>query len=202
MQPDVMAPTIAVWPERPSDGIRVIDHALPDPQALRAEALTLPFQSIADGAATFHGIALVPHGPLAALVQQVMPGARPTLSLFRQSPAGQPEPHYVHCDRSMGDWSAILYLTPDPPADDGTVFWQRQDTAARGNDATTIEEYASDGASWFHADLWEPWYRVPAAFNRLVIFPSRLFHSRAIAENYGIGSDARLIHVCFGGDPL
>lgn len=179
-------------------GVRVIDDAVPDPVALRSHALAQAFQTLSDGAATFHGMAVVTDSPVAALVAQILPGARTTLALFRQSPRDQPEPHFIHCDRSMGDWTAVLYLTPDPPAADGTTFWEDRETGARADDAPDLQTYAAQGARWFDQARWRPWSRVPARFNRLLVFPAPLFHSRAIAENYGAGASARLIHVCFG----
>jgi len=36
-----------------------------------------------------------------------------------------------------------------------------------------------------------------AKYNRLVVFPSDLYHSRNIFDNYGSAENARLIQVCF-----
>lgn len=176
----------------------IIDDALIDPEAYRTLALASAFRSVSDGAAIFHGIA--PGLPLlGSFIETRYPGFRVHHSFFRRSPAGQVEPHFIHCDRSMGDWSAVLYLTPDPPDGDGTTFWRRTDTGAIGSDSQTVGEYASEGAAWFNDALWAPRYRVPAKFNRLLLFPSRLYHSRAIADNYGAGERARLIQMVFGG---
>lgn len=180
------------------DGVSIIDDALIDPEAYRTLALASAFRSVSDGAAIFHGIA--PGLPLlGSFIETRYPGFRVHHSFFRRSPAGQVEPHFIHCDRSMGDWSAVLYLTPDPPDGDGTTFWRRTDTGAIGSDSQTVGEYASEGAAWFNDALWAPRYRVPAKFNRLLLFPSRLYHSRAIADNYGAGERARLIQMVFGG---
>jgi hypothetical protein len=180
------------------DGVSILDDAMADPLAYRARALAATFRTVSDGAATFHGIA-PGLAELGALIEHRYPGFKVEHSFFRKSPSGQIEPHFIHCDRSMGEWSAVLYLTPNPPAGDGTMFWQRTDTEAIGSDAVHIADYAADAVAWFDMRHWMPRYRVAAKFNRLLLFPSRLYHSRALADNYGDGDEARLIQMVFGG---
>ncbi len=96
--------------------------------------------------------------------------ATSVLSFFRRSPAGQAEPNYIHSDEAMGRFTAIYYMNPEPPQGDGTAFW---------NDAT------------------RPYYLVESKFNRLLLFDSKLRHSRALFDNYGEGDGARLIQVIF-----
>jgi GNAT superfamily N-acetyltransferase len=175
--------------------IVVIDDVLPDPHAYRASALALPYGDIAAGAQVFHGIAPCVN-PLVAdrIAAELMPGARTTLSFFRRSPEGQQEPNFIHSDREMGDWTGILYLNPDPPPCDGTDFWRFLETGAVSGDFD--EEAARDETKWWR------WRHVDAKFNRLLIFQSDYFHSRAIEENYGAGDGARLIQVLFGRKPV
>ncbi len=122
----------------------------------------------------------------------IFPG-KPSLSFFRKSPLGQEEPHFIHTDIDMGDWSAILYLNPEPPEGDGTSFWMHKRTAAI--QSFIPHERSEDGKS---AINWERIQHVQAKFNRLVLFPSSFFHSRAIPENWGEGDEARLTQVTFG----
>ena len=165
--------------------IDTFDDVLVDPQAYRASTLRLPFQSIELSCITFHGIALpYDHSFRKWLESQ---GLTPSLSFVRKSPAGQLEPHFVHSDADMGDWTAILYLN-DPPMDgDGTSFWQSPTGAIRGA-----------GVPPFERDAWQAWQHVTARFNRCVVFDSTLYHSRAMPQNYGDGDTARLIQVAFG----
>jgi len=170
--------------------IRVHDGLVPDPQAYRQAALALPFQSITFGPVVFHGIAPCADLTVPQWLAATYPDLDVVLSFFRQSPAGQVEPNDIHTDVDMGDMTLILYLNPDPPAGDGTTFWRR-----RTDGAIAATEVVMGEAG--RREDFEPWQTVPAAFNRGVVFDAPYFHSRAIAENYGQGEDARLIQVLF-----
>ena len=178
-------------------GYRVFDDFLPDPEAWRAAALALEYKTLTFGDETHHGIAIPESGEVPLRIMERFPGAVATLSFFRKSPEGQEEPLYIHTDVGMGEWSAILYLNPDPPAGDGTVFWEHLATGAR--ESAIVDERAQEGRT---ADGWKPWRTIEARFNRLVVFPSTYFHSRAIFDNWGAGSEARLTQVVFGKGDL
>lgn len=181
----------------------VIDDAIPHPHDYRRYALAQRYRSVPVGPATFHGIAECDDAALPFLLSIRFPDAQPGLTFFRQSPAGQVEPNFIHTDRDMGDWTAILYLSDTPPEGDGTTFWESRATGARASTAQTDEDFRSEWTRWREPALWRPWHTVAARFNRLIVFPAPLFHSRAIAENYGTaGHDARLIQLVFGRGPL
>ena len=178
-------------------GIRVHDDVLPDPLAYRAMALQQRFQAVQDGPVVFQRMAPCANPALMLWIVQRYPQLTPTLTFFRQGARDQPEPHYVHTDASMGEWTGILYLTPHPPEGDGTAFWRSKDTGwIKG---LQVEH---DAAHWFDATKWDRWHLVEAKFNRLVLFQARLYHSRAIRENYGHGDDARLTQNTFGTGAL
>lgn len=184
--------------ETPDPNLLVFDDVLPDPEAYRSLALAQPYQSYTLGLATFHGIAMAPR-TVADLIAQVCPEREPTLSFFRKSPKGQAEPNFIHSDRSMGTWTGLLYLTPDPPEDDGTIFWEHVDSGERFDASETIDDYATSGLRWLATDDWRAWHRVAAKFNRLLLFTAPYYHSRAIFDNFGDGDTARLVNVTFGG---
>lgn len=183
--------------ETPDPNILVFDDVLSDARAYRTMALGLPYQSYTLGLATFHGIAMAPQ-TVSEWIARECPEREPTLSFFRQSPEGQAEPNYIHSDRSMGAWTGLLYLTPDPPDADGTTFWEHE-SGERFDSSETIDAYAMNGLKWLATDQWTPWYRVQAKFNRLVLFTAPYYHSRSIFENFGSGETARLVNVTFGG---
>jgi hypothetical protein len=183
--------------------LRVHDEVIADWHAYTAAVRALPFRSVPVGAALFHGIAPCADPTLPDWIRAHHPHAVPTVSFYRQSPAGQVEPNLIHTDRDMGDWTGIFYLTVDPPPDDGTTFWRDRDTGATASTATTEADFLAEWPTWRDGDRWEPWHTVDAAPNRLVLFPAPLFHSRAIVDNYGTaGTDARLIQVVFGTGTL
>jgi GNAT superfamily N-acetyltransferase len=181
--------------------LRVHDDVLPADYRQFARART--FGSVPIGPVTFHGIAPCADQTLVRWIQDRYPHARPTLTFFRESPAGQHEPNFVHTDRDMGDWTAILYLTDDPAPADGTTFWRHRETGATASTATTEEEFRAEWQQWRDLSLWEPWQTVRAAPCRLLLFPAPCFHSRALFENYGAaGADARLVQLVFGTGSL
>lgn len=187
--------------ETPDPQLLVFDDVLSDAAAYRAMALGLSYQSYTLGLATFHGIAMAPR-TVADLIAQTCPEREPTLSFFRKSPKGQTEPNFIHSDRSMGTWTALLYLTPDAPTEDGTTFWEHVASGERFDTSDTIDTYAQSGLRWLATDDWKPWHWVPAKFNRLLLFPAPYYHSRAIFDNFGAGDTARLVNVTFGGVAL
>lgn len=178
--------------------IAIVDDLLSHPKDYRVWALLSPFEDVASPAGVFHGVA--PVGSTAMTDALVARGLQPTFSAFRLSPAGQHEPNFIHTDRDMGDWTAILYLNPEPPADDGTTFWRHRASGAVESTAETAsDELRTELLEWRRIALWEPWRTVAAKFNRMLVFPSGYFHSRALFDNYGENNeDARLVQITFG----
>ena len=177
----------------------VFDGVLVDPVAYRAAVLAKPFGSVSVGAGVvFHGVQLAEDPTFPTWITSQFPQLTPTLSFFRQSPAGQREPNYVHTDRDMGDWTALLYLNPTPDSGDGTMFWRHRGTGAIGSVTNDGEALLDEQRAWRDLGQWEAMTHIAAKFGRAVLFPADRFHSRAIPENYGTGDDARLIQVVFG----
>jgi len=179
---------------REPHGIVVHDDVLTDPVTYRQQALTQRFRPVRDGMVLFQGIAPCADPTLPLWIVQHYPSVQPTWSFFRQSAQDQVEPHFIHTDVSMGDWTAILYLTPNPPDEDGTGFWRHRETGR----VRSVEISAAEATRWADVTAWDRWHVVSGQFNRLVLFPSALYHARAIPENYGQGNDARLTQVVFG----
>jgi GNAT superfamily N-acetyltransferase len=179
--------------------LTVVDDVLPDVDAYRARALAQPFRDVETSpGVVFHGLADPADDTLVRWLTARWPSLTPTRTFLRRSPAGQGEPNYIHTDRDMGDWTAIAYLTADPPAGDGTTFWRWQATGAIASGATTGEALLGEWVAWRDPAQWTPWHIVPARPNRLILFPAAYFHSRALPDNYGTGDTARVIQVVFG----
>ncbi len=173
--------------------IRVFDDVLVNPEAYRADALAREYRTFDFGDVKFHGIAPADlDSSMCKWLRRQFPWIFPVLTFFRKSPLGQEEPHYIHSDVDMGDWSALLYLNPDPPQGDGTAFWTHKSGAVQSK---IPHERSQEGKT---ADNWTMRELVGGAYNRMVVFPSSYFHSRAIHENWGSGDDARLVQVVFG----
>lgn len=174
--------------------ITVIDNFIPDAEQYREAALKLDYRSYKFDHCTFHGIAVTAlSGRFLGALIEAFPQFKPTLTFFRKSPLGQPEPNYIHTDIDMGKMSAILYLNENPPKEDGTLFWEHSATKTIGSTVPHLRSREGDST-----EGWTLYRRVEAKFNRLLLFPSDYFHSRAIAENWGEGDDARLTQIAFG----
>ena len=91
-------------------------------------------------------------------------------NFVRQSPFMQIEPNFIHTDEMMGDITAILYLNKFHPDNEGTIIYD---------------------------ESHNPMCTVHMKYNRAVVLSSRVPHSRAVLENFGEGSDSRLIQVLF-----
>ncbi len=179
--------------------IQVYNDVLPDPMAYRDEALRQTFGDVRTSPdVVFHGIGTVVPATVPDWLFARHPTLQPTLSFFRQSPLWQQEPNYIHTDRDMGDWTAILYLNPNPPPNDGTAFFRHKPTGSTHSTSSTEAEFLEEWQYWRDPEQWEIWYQVEGAFNRLVLFSAELFHARGLPDNYGTGEDARLIQLIFG----
>jgi Family of unknown function (DUF6445) len=177
----------------------VFDGVLADPVAYRQAALARPFGAVSiNPEVWFHGIQLTEDPTFPAWIQERFPQLTPTLSFFRKSPFQQVEPNYVHTDRDMGDWTAILYLNPQPVEGDGTTFWRHRATGAFSSVTHDTVALLDEQRAWRDLAQWEPVAHVAAKFGRALVFPAERFHSRAIPENYGLDDEARLIQVVFG----
>lgn len=174
--------------------ITIIDDFLPHPYSLLEAAQDREYKTETAEGVTFHGISVAKEDSLVPqMIAARFPGTLPTFSLFRRSPEGQVEPNFIHSDCEMGDWTAILYLNEQPAEGDGTDFWIHN--ASRAIATAIPGELLEEGRT---KEGWTLGSHVEARFNRLLIFPSQLFHSRAIFENYGQGDTARLTQVTFG----
>jgi len=178
--------------------VTVVDDVLDDVASYRTQCLAQPFGDVATAAGVFRGIAPVPDASLTAWLVGRWPQLLPTTTFLRRSPLDQSEPHLVHTDQDMGDWTALYYLTADPPAADGTTFYRSRLTGARRSVAETAEDRGLEAVLWADREAWEPWHTVQARPNRLVLFPAAYYHARAIPANYGTAETARLLQVTFG----
>tara|TARA_R110000751_G_scaffold131513_1_gene233871 strand:- start:38 stop:520 length:483 start_codon:yes stop_codon:yes gene_type:complete len=91
-------------------------------------------------------------------------------NFVRRSPEDQDEPNFIHSDEMMGDLTCLLYLNENPPSNDGTTIYNEDES---------------------------PSAVVSSKLNRMMIFKSKLKHSRNIFENFGRGDESRQVQVIF-----
>lgn len=181
--------------------ILVVDDVFSEPQRVLEHAVTREFGTVEgpDGL-PYKGISLdVPGwiaGPLYTALNELLGPIEPTYLFLRVSPAGSRAPQWVHADSKLGDATAVVYLTPSPPAGAGTAIVRH----VGGLEAhpETPEEYAvwnrdhSDPSKWIVRDF------VPMKFNRMVLLPGYPLHAAYPAEGFGDGPwNARLVLVTF-----
>ena len=150
----------------------IIDGVIKNPETYVYDILNNDFVDIHDGYHTFKNIQPRDHDDefARAALEVAGPNYSVAWNFVRRSPHGQEEPNFVHTDEMMGDLTAILYLNYAAPEDDGTTLYD---------------------------DNGKPSVVFYSAFNRMIIFESKLPHSRNILENFGEGKNARLIQVVF-----
>lgn len=150
----------------------VIDGVISKPQEYVRDILENEFVDIYDGVNTFKNIQPRAHDDefAKAALEVAGPGYEVSWNFVRRSPFGQEEPNFIHTDEMMGDLTAILYLNYGAPKDDGTTLY---------------DEKSKPSVVFY------------SAFNRMVIFESKLPHSRNIFENFGEGNGSRLVQVVF-----
>lgn len=188
----------------------VLDDFVSDPNRLRQSALESGFgswrpskgevgSSIYDGMNFWgdHGMAL--RALVAAHGRQVYPN-----SMFFRVCNKDTEAAYIHSDREMGDYTAILYLSMHDVDESGTGFYRHRESGITR--MASFDEMRKN-PEWFekfktemvagNPEVWELTHFVPGFFNRALIFEAPLFHSRQPKHGYGsTAEDGRMVWVC------
>ena len=133
----------------------------------------------------------------------------PVLSFFRLGVAGHKPQIYIHADNAMGaEYNAVFCLNPPESCHGGTAFWTHQETGwtrlppKAGVEAAgfTMDQGFCDRMNLEGSDesFWEMNGLVSMAWNRMIIFPSDLWHSRYPKDYTGqTPQTGRLVWVCF-----
>lgn len=150
----------------------LMDNVIQNPIEYVSDILSSEFVDIYDGVNTFQNIQPRDHDDefVTTVLDFVGSNYEVAWNFIRKSPEGQQEPNFVHTDEMMGDLTAILYLSRTHPEDDGTTIYDND-----GNKACVMY----------------------SRFNRMIVFDSKLPHSRNIFQNFGQGESSRLIQVAF-----
>lgn len=126
---------------------------------------------------------------LKALMRSVGCVVVPNTLYFRVTNEGM-EQAYIHSDRETGNHTCVAYMT-DHPEEYGTAFFRHRPTGltempsfAEMQEAGLMDELKADMVSR-DPDKWEQTDFVRGAYNRALIFPAPLFHSRYPLEGIG-----------------
>lgn len=178
------------------DGVEVYDQFLANPGMVRAHALASPFVDWPgpDGE-VYKRVCLTEVPGLRDRIESAM-GPVDMLGMgYRLNFAGERPNAAIHSDLGWGTHALVLYLCDGPG---GTAFWMHHATRTRRirpGDTELLEKVRGD---WNDEGAWSMRGMVPLHFNRALIYPSELFHSRYPFEAFGSGKeDGRLIAVAF-----
>jgi hypothetical protein len=148
-------------------------------------------------------------GKLLALAHNSQKPATINLSCYRLGLCGELDDSFCHADGIYSKWAAVVYLTKGTRYG-GTAFWTHVPTGLdEVPDKDLISVAGFDSRSW-HSFLdsecknpqrWQLAGFSGMKFNRLVTYPTSMFHSRYpnnITEPFGsTKQDGRLVWVAF-----
>lgn len=187
----------------------VVDDFMPEPARVRAELLAGKFQTETgpDGG-QYTNINAVERPDLHALIERAVGfPIHPLLSFARADLAGERPHSAVHSDTICSEFAVVLYLNPPAQCDGGTAFWTHRylgidamptwkEVEARSWDPNRF--YKSIREDWNQLGLWTMSGYVGMKFNRCVLYPCKMFHSRWPQESFGQdAATGRLVWVCF-----
>lgn len=150
--------------------IEIIDDVLTDIDNYVSEVLNSKFFDITIGEQTFKGIQPRDNDRFQRFIESKFTEYNVAFNFIRQSPYNQEEPNFIHSDEMMGDLTVLFYLNICTPIKNGTIIYD--------NDMSKM-------------------CTVKSKYNRCLIFPSYMLHSRSIFDNFGIRNAARLVQVLF-----
>lgn len=129
------------------------------------------------------------------------------LSGFRLNLAGELPHSWVHSDDICAQYAVVLYMNQPAQCRGGTAFWRHTglnldrlpdmaQMAANGNNVPWFLDMMS--REWRCLDWWQQVGFVAMTPNRLITYPTYMFHSRYPFEGFGSGpEDGRMVWVCF-----
>jgi len=185
--------------------LTIVDDFLPNPDLVRREVLAQGFEDVPFEGTIYHTVnvkyqpAEIPAG-LGRLFNRPI---NILVSAFREGRKGSHLHNLVHSDTTCASLASVLYLNPATPLRSGTAFWRHRATGWTQQPTDdqlqkaglTIEEFCKD---WHNPDAWDQTNFAEAQYNRLITYPTSLFHSRWPWGGFGDSSEsARLIHCAF-----
>lgn len=185
------------------------DDFYPDPSSVRKQALDARFGRADVGKYPGRNAVkrIVDEGIVKRFAQLV--GSAVTINdsdafgVFRLAVAGDVG-NYIHSDPVR--WGGVLYLNEG--SEGGTAFWRHSALGLERHPWENFSDYGfkSEHEAWAllverdgqDEALWKQTFLVPAKFNRLVLFDSRLYHSHMPRLNFGSSPETgRLVQVFF-----
>lgn len=180
--------------------LRVVDDFLPTPLVAREEAVKsdIDFHAGPDGA-KYRVSGFTPQGAIDGLSKVFGKPIKVHYSFCRLDLRGERPQTHCHSDRLCASHAALVYLNTDEQAHGGTAFFKHTKLGLHGMPAkqdkqleATIDLDSTKAAAWDFAGF------IGMKFNRLLVYPCSVFHSRYPHEAFGNGAEnGRLVWVCF-----
>tara|TARA_R110002012_G_scaffold317513_1_gene534166 strand:+ start:3697 stop:4176 length:480 start_codon:yes stop_codon:yes gene_type:complete len=145
-------------------------NVLPEVEEYVESIKTGKFEDVQAENGIFKGIQERGEDALYSLVSNFMPEYEIVMNFVRKSSSEQEEPNFIHTDEMHGDKTLILYLNEEYPEGYGTTLYDDNEV---------------------------PILIHKAQFNSVFIFDSFYKHSRNLKENFGKGTNARMVQVMF-----
>lgn len=184
--------------------VTIIDDFLPDPDKVRAEVIKAGFSDFEFQGKIYQTVNITDGmEDIKPAFDSIFGEVRMHLSAWRQGKQGSPLHSKVHADNSCAAMASVLYMNKPEDCSGGTAFWRHKETAWESMPTAeqleemgyTLEAY---GDEWNKIQAWEQVMVAPMAYNRIVIYPTTLIHSRWPLEGFGDDEEnARMIGAFF-----
>lgn len=183
--------------EPPRQELIVIENFYPDPESVRNNAINMVF----DVKGNYPGQRTKPFFHLGIKEKFESIIGRPIVYWPTDNYNGsfqwvtENDKSWIHRDQTL--WSAIIFLTPNPPKDGGTIIYVHKPTNKSYAGTDEIEKQM--GNSTYTPEDWEILDRIGNNFNRCILFRGKRCH---MSDRY-FGTDltnARLFQTFFFND--
>lgn len=180
--------------------LAMFDNFFTEPKAMRTAIQNAHYEDVVnevDGV-TYPGICLnVPETVKANFIEGLSRilgyEIEPKFIFARIMPQGVNSPHQVHSDKSMGKYSAHVYMNLLWPEGAGTGFYSH-DTEGHIENASTKHE----NLSFSGFDKWTRTMFCQGKFNRLLIHDAAFYHCAEPTEGFGQNKyNSRTVLTCF-----
>jgi hypothetical protein len=187
-----------------------VDNFHPAPDAITRLAKTLSYEEREHEGHKYKGIGVgySPEG-VAELISSILGRAVIDMEYFRLGTSvGNEITNYIHADAGISQWAAVWYLsTPPIGVVAGTAFWRHKETGLEAvpdkawltNNKMTPEDLAAIlQRDNMDESKWEMTGLIGQKYNRIALYPTKIFHSRYPQEAWGKDiSDGRLCWTAF-----
>lgn len=171
----------------------VIDDFFPDPHAVRKQALESRFDFIAQfpGMRT-KGIPEEQSMAMKSIFEDILGFSIPAWNTFSGKPKENMNTSFQICmeydttwvHHDYTDWAAICYLTPDADPDSGTGLFTHIETGVSAWDKDDPRTDINNTPDMYDLFKWECNAEIKNKFNRLVLYPGKLYH-RSMKPGFG-----------------